>query len=67
MLNPLGIINDGYMEFTYFKGLLSTLYAIYLFLWPGGVFCYEKNFEIFRVKQAKIINKMKDGMGRNTI
>ena len=63
ILNPLGLINDGYMELVYRPGLFNAAFAIYMFCLPGGVMCYDEGFTCFRAKQAKIINKMKDKDG----
>ena len=68
MLNPLGLINDGFMEFIYFNndrvGVLSALKAISLFLVPGGTFIFTEGIETYRCKSATIINKNFTRSGR---
>lgn len=63
MLNPMGMINDGLMEFCFRRGHVNAMFAIYLFLQPGGRMCYDPGFNIYRCKKAKVINKMKDSNG----
>ena len=63
MLNPLGLINDGFMELTFVRGNIGAAWALYQFVRPGGRMAYESCFVNYRCRSVKIINRQKvDGM-----
>lgn len=64
MLNPFGMINDGFLELNFRTGYLSASTSIYMFLQPGGRMCYDRGFNIYRCKQAKVTNKLRDNSGQ---
>ena len=64
MLNPLGLINDGYMELVFYPGQISAAFALYMFILPGGRWSYDPGFRCYRCKSAKIVNKQKDVDGK---
>jgi len=60
MLNPLGIMNDGYMELVYYRTYISAAGALNLFMQPHGKLFYDKEFVCYRCKNVKIVNKKID-------
>ena len=63
-LNPIGMINDGYMELVY-HDIITVSKAISLFIRPGGIMFYDPGFTCYRCRNAKIINKKKNSQGTN--
>ena len=57
MLNPFGLINDGYMELCYRPDLITTAFGIWMFIQPGGTHFYDSGFTTYRCQSCKIINK----------
>ena len=69
MLNPIGLINDGYMELVYLKDVIpraiypAKAFGLFKGAKSGGTQFYDPDFECFRCSQAKIINKSMDICG----
>ena len=63
MLNPLGLINDGYMDLVFYPGTITAFFALYMFILPGGRMSYDPGFRCYRCKSAKIVNKQKGADG----
>ena len=57
--NPLGFLNDGYVEMIYYNGLPSTDFSLKLFdgAKNGGVQFYDNNLVMERFKTLKLTNK----------
>lgn len=62
MFNPLGIVNDGLFELVYYQNLIGTKRMIGIFdeAKNGGTQMYDNNFECYRAKNLKIVNKSKN-------
>lgn len=68
MLNPLGMINDGFMELVFFgNGYVTAAGAINLFCMPHGKMFYEDGFICYRCKSAKLVNKTVDPITNNKV
>ena len=61
LLNPLGILNDGYFEMLFWKNLIGFRAAMKLFdgAKKGGTFIYDNNGIVYRTKKVRLINKSK--------
>ena len=59
MLNPLGMINDGYMELCYRPDLVTTAFGVWMFIQPGGKHFYDPGFQTYRCSTVKLINRNK--------
>ena len=64
MLNPIGILNDGFMELVFYKTWISAAGAINLFCKPHGKLFYDSGFVCYRCKNVKIVNKQVDKTGK---
>jgi hypothetical protein len=66
MLNPIGLINDGYMELVYmykkFGGVTYPAKALSMFSGAkgGGTQFYDNDFVCYRCKSLKLYNKNVD-------
>jgi hypothetical protein len=61
ILNPLGIINDGFMELAFRPGKVDMVFGTLMFCQTGGRMCYDELFNYWRCKTAKLINRVTDG------
>ena len=59
MLNPLGIVNDGYLELCYAPKVLGMTRLLQIFLQAktGGTHVYDNSLQVYRAKKLKIVNK----------
>lgn len=66
MLNPLGIINDGYMELTFMRGYQTFPSSMRLFngAKSGGLQFYDNDFTCYRCKKVKLENMKVDENGK---
>ena len=67
ILNPIGMINDGFMELVYRPAYVGPHTAISLFMKPGGIMFYDEGFTCYRCKKVKLINKKKNQDGSNAV
>ena len=70
MLNPLGLINDGYMELVFIKQLFGGLgwpvkaLGMFHYAKNGGTHFYDNDFVCMRCKAIKLTNKTVDPQGK---
>ena len=70
MLNPIGLINDGYMELVFmnklFGGLGWPVKALGMFHYAksGGTHFYDNDFVCMRCRSLKLTNKTLDPQGK---
>ena len=70
MLNPIGLINDGYMELVFmnklFGGLGWPVKALGMFHYAksGGIHFYDNDFVCMRCRSLKLTNKTLDPQGK---
>ena len=64
-VNPLGMLNDSYMELIYLNGLATTAFSLKLFdgAKKGGIHLYENDLQMHRFRKLKLGNKSLDKQG----
>jgi len=58
-LNPLGLVNDGYSEITFYNDLIPIVRTLRFFMMArsGGTHIYDESQNVIRFKNMKLINK----------